>query len=309
MSKELFRQGTFENGQTYAVFGVAENGPAEIVDDAISIVGEDVAIVLPEYNVAGVFDGAGGTGDIGSPLEASLTASEAVGQYFKSQRRSTSSVEGAMSYAREAVVANKMAGLCVGALVQLKDDGSVDAVNAGDTGIVTYSYSRNALHSPVKQQISHGEPSNALGRHESRFKTREPDDVVNYFFDTPDTELYVMSDGALGSWFDGTVLEDYHFQAAHNEYLLLQTAIETRPNLEKELQAVLEQPKFSLSKMNWDNLVDVRPYLEKIIKKDEIKMDIRRYSSVLVSRLVAWDFERHHTDDATMVIINYPTFT
>lgn len=304
MPKELFRQGTFDNGKEYSVFGRAVNGNAIILDDDISIVGQDTILVLPGQNLAGVFDGAGGTTDIGSPLEAAVTAADAVAQFY---RRRRGKLEDAMEYARQAVVHNSDAGLCVGSLIRFLGDGTAYVVNAGDTGVAAYSPSAKILEFPGEQQIAHGEPSNFLGRYQSRAHSREPDTVRHFTPQYSDIEYYVMSDGMLGSWMQNTSLEEHHFEAAHDDYLLLQAAIEKRPELQDILRSYLKDPSLSVSKLDWNEWPTVREHIEQYVRPTILR-DPRWFSRGLLTRPIAWDFERTHEDDASLVLINYLPF-
>lgn len=78
----------FENGSSVAMAGRAcYSETIQYLDDpndACSIlqVGDDAGVIVPEYNAIGLFDGAGGADDIGSPRLAARLACEAVKQYL-----------------------------------------------------------------------------------------------------------------------------------------------------------------------------------------------------------------------------------
>lgn len=302
MSKEVFREGVLGTGQSYAVFGKALNGEAYHLNDEVSVVGEDTVVVLPEINVIGVFDGAGGTKDLGSPLQAALTAARATAQFF---HLGGTELEGAMEYARQAVINDDAASICVGSLLRVAADRSVRAVNAGDTGVVAYDAHRKSADFFSPQQLVHGEPSNFLGRSAMYLHPLETDSSRIYTPERPDeTEYYVMSDGVLGNWQGHSGLEDFHFEAAHDDYLLLRTAYETTPHLEEIIRGELDMPDLRLREMTWDEWLEVKPYLEDEITTER-RLDVRRFLSTLVERPISWHFARHHQDDATVAVVNY----
>lgn len=130
----------FENGSSVAMAGRAcYSETIQYLDDsndACSIlqVGDDAGVIVPEYNAIGLFDGAGGADDIGSPRLAARLACEAVKQYF---RLGGGDVSEALQGAREAVSMNKDAGVCVGVVMRITD-GKVTVANAGDTAVALY---------------------------------------------------------------------------------------------------------------------------------------------------------------------------
>lgn len=127
--KFLTKEGVFAGGEQYTLMGRPMNGDAYEVDDEIVVVGEDTAVVLPQYGVIGVFDGAGGTKDMGSPLEAALIAADAVRDEY---RRHDGNVSGAdvMRRAGKSVAQNPEASLCMGALLRVHN-GALEVVNVG----------------------------------------------------------------------------------------------------------------------------------------------------------------------------------
>lgn len=323
MSKEIFYEGTLANGREFSMFGRAHNGSAKTIDDGLLLAGQDVLFAVPEHNIVGVFDGAGGTTDIGSPELAAITAANAVLAIVR-HRNGDIPIDKTMKYARQAVIMNKAAGICVGGIARVRAN-DVELVNAGDTGVVVYSPSDETMEVIGEQQIEF-EPLNYLGRQEKGMPDRIDDLVKTHILRSPDTDqIYVMSDGVLGNWKASTDLNDWHFQAAHGDYLLLKTAEERIEDLEGKIRRLLvtkeavalkaqqmrdhrrcspelENPElFSIKQFDWDIWYEiVKPYIVARLETTLIAGE-RAVSSALATRQIAWEGERPRRDDASIV--------
>jgi hypothetical protein len=323
--RNIVREGSFENGNRFTIIGRAHSGVAAEVNDRIVKIGQDVAMVLPRFNVVGVFDGAGGTTDIGSPEKAALTAAYAVEHYFTD---GGNDLANAMEFARDAVKSDKEAGLCVAALARFCQD-AVQTVNAGDTGVVCYDTEQGTLDVVAEQQVEFGQPTNYLGRHVDRIALPIADTAVSYHQPYGSgKEVYVLSDGALGNWQLNNSLEEYHFHGAHHEYQLLRDARAYDKNFEKNIRMLLggiagarlmdiqitetgyvyspelDDPSlFSASSFDWDIWkAIVEPYIEALaIPRTVIRA--REIGESLLSRPISWGFEKSPNDDASMVIV------
>ncbi|HET8884523.1 MAG TPA: hypothetical protein VFM68_03565 [Candidatus Saccharimonadales bacterium] len=330
MSKEIYREGVLANGLSYSVFGSAHNGEAKSVNDEVNLIGQDATVVVPKYNVAGVFDGAGGTTDVGSPALAALTAADATSVYF---HQGGTDLHEAMQFARRAVELDFESGVCVGSLVRLhKDEASF--VTAGDTGAVIYDTDTQRIPFFMEQQTDSWEPINYLGRRGVGMPDRVADVGASHAYSGKNSELYVMSDGMLGNWQQGTDLQEYHFQAAHDDYLVLQSALAKYPGLEEEIRSHLNGTRakalreqqladstnsygeggwcspelvdpslFSIQKFDWaiwDEVV--KPVISRLNIRPQ--MSAKAICSALMNRQISWEIERPHKDDASMILIN-----
>jgi hypothetical protein len=304
MNNELFSEGTFANGRTYSVFGKSHNGDAEQVDEGLFRVGQDSILVLPEHNVAAVFDGAGGATDVGSPEVAALQAATEISRYFKA---GGADVRAAVESARKAVINNPAAGVCVVALLRMRK-GRSEIVNVGDTGVIGFDPMGETTFI-VEQQTMHNNPSNYLGRPVRFYEERVADDFIVHQYASPTEELYLMTDGALGNWQNGTSLEDYHFQAARGDYMLLQAAFQANPQLEQAIVSFNGKDfngseLFSIDELDWATWEKyVRPYILEHIHV-EVAADQRSILCSLVERPISWNFERQREDDASIIQIS-----
>ena len=335
MAKEVFHDGQLANGYQFSVFGRAENGEARKLERHITQVGEDMAVVLPDYNVVGVFDGAGGTADIGSPEQAALAASRAVAKFYENGGEDVAS---AMEFARQAVIHDETAGLCVGALLRMNNDGSVvNTVNAGDTAIFWHNPRQKVTKVLAEQQLNGcSQPSNFLGRRARRSIPKPiADTTASHQLRSADNELYISSDGVIGHSY-GT-LEDYHFDAAHDDYVYFRDGVDYLGSsvMEREVRSLLasEHGKEALrvqvaGNTRGDGTVEylspefthpesfrvdepfdwevwsaiVRPYLDtqSIPRR---KLSTYAIGKALMTRPIAWPFERAPNDDATLVML------
>lgn len=324
-ASNIVREGLLENGNAFTVVGRAHNGVAAEVNENIIKIGHDVAMVLPRFNVVGVFDGAGGATDTGSPAKAALTAAYAVERYFAD---GGDQLTNALEFARDAVKSDKDAGLCVAALARFCQD-AVQTVNAGDTGVVCYDTEQNTLEVIAEQQIELGQPANYLGRYVDRIALPIADATASYQQPYHSSkEVYVLSDGALGNWQLNTSLEEYHFQAAHNDYQLLQDARAYDKDFEQNVRVLLGgiagarlinkqiietgsvySPElynpllFSANSFDWDVWeAIVKPYIETLGVPRTV-VGAREIGESLLDRPVSWGFEKSPVDDASMIIV------
>lgn len=324
--RNIFREGMLENGNRFTVVGRPHNGVAAEVSETIVKIGQDVVMVSPRLNVVGVFDGAGGATDIGSPEKAALTAAQAVERYFKD---GGDDLPDALEFARNAVKSNQEAGLCVAALARFHHD-TVQAVNAGDTGVVCYDSEQAVLDVIVEQQSEFGQPTNYLGRHVDRIALPIPDASASYHQPYRSSqELYVLSDGAFGNWQQNNALESHHFQAAHNEYQLLYEARYYDKDFERNIRALLvstaaaelrdkqieemgyvHSPELNDPLCFWGNSFDwslweeiVLPYIQTLQLPRSRKLGSRAICESLLARPISWLFERSPYDDASIVMI------
>ncbi|MDB5186933.1 MAG: hypothetical protein JWM07_405 [Candidatus Saccharibacteria bacterium] len=324
-TKNIVRAGTLENGNAYTIVGRAHNGTAAEMSDGIVKVGQDVAMVLPRFNVVGVFDGAGGATDIGSPEKAALTAAYAVERYFTD---GGNDLTNAMEFARNAVKADQAAGLCVAALARFCHE-TVHTVNAGDTEIICYDTTHGKLDVVATQQSEHGQPTNYLGRRAARLALPVADAATSY--QQPHRsgkEVYVLSDGAFGNWQLSNSLEDYHFKAAHDDYQLLREARAYDSHFEQNIRALLagdagarlagkqigemghtyspeldDPALFSASSFDWDIWqAIVQPYIA-TLGVPRSATGGHEIGESLLERPISWKFEKSPNDDATLVIV------
>ncbi|HMS93068.1 MAG TPA: PP2C family serine/threonine-protein phosphatase [Candidatus Saccharibacteria bacterium] len=205
--KFLTKEGVFAGGEEYTLVGRPVNGEAYEVDDEIVVVGEDTAVVLPQYGVIGVFDGAGGTKDMGSPLEAALTAADTVRHEYQVYDGDVSGAD-VMRRAGKAVAQNPEASLCMGALLRIRN-GLLEVANVGDTGIWTYDTTNNEEKMIAEQQLSRmdgGDPANYMGKPTRRIPPRSMADFHAIIPYAPKKEVYIGTDGILGNWVYGNEL-------------------------------------------------------------------------------------------------------
>lgn len=308
----IHRDGHLSNGQTFRVVGRPVNGDAEVVSRTITKVGQDTAVVLARQGVIGVFDGAGGAADVGSPEEAALVAADAVEQYFHGDG---DNLMAAMQYAREAVTDTPTAGVCVGALVRLHWN-TLESVTAGDAGAFLYDIASQSMSMVAEQQLHGYEPANYLGRPIPSIAASASDAYSTSPY-RPQTgqELYAMTDGALGNWRRGDDLQDYHVQAAHDESQLLRDALVADPLFARHIQQRLAElvdeadtPRhpepFTPQQVDWTSWEKVvKPYITEL---DPPRAAISRWAlcEALITRPIAWPFERPHRDDATIVMVD-----
>ena len=202
----------FENGSSVAMAGRAcYSETIQYLDDpndACSIlqVGDDAGVIVPEYNAIGLFDGAGGADDIGSPRLAARLACEAVKQYFT--------------------------------------DGKVTVANAGDTAVALYQEGADDEYPYIAepQRDEFGDPLNYLGSCEvpGRLSERISDDYACREL-YPGDRLFLMTGGA---WVvEHGSLETYHLAAAMEEWPLFEQVKDLYPNLEKEIRDALRSDK------------------------------------------------------------------
>ena len=330
--KFLTKEGAFTSGEQYTLVGRPMNGEAYQVDDEIVVVGEDTAVVLPQYGVIGVFDGAGGTKDMGSPLEAALTAADAVRHEYQVHDGDVSGAE-AMRQAGEAVAQNPEASLCMGALLRVRN-GLLEVTNVGDTGIWTYDTTNNEEEVIAEQQLNRmdgGDPANYMGKPARRIPPRSMADfhaIVPY---APEKEVYIGSDGVLGNWVRGNeLLYSGQLSIAHDDDLLLDSLREHDGNFVVNIQKLLAgQPGaelrekqlagynevispelddpdiFTGERFDWEIWSSiVQPYARTLDLSPRQKLSRRAILTSLINPSIRWSFEDwKDNDDATVVVI------
>ena len=308
----------FENGSSVAMAGRARYSETiQYLDsnDACSIlqVGDDAGVIVPEYNAIGLFDGAGGADDIGSPRLAARLACEAVKQYFR------------------------LGG--VGAVMRITD-GKVTVANAGDTAVALYQEGADDEYPYIAepQRDEFGDPLNYLGSCEvpGRLSERISDDYACREL-YPGDRLFLMTDGA---WVvEHGSLETYHLAVAMEEWPLFEQVKDLYPNLEKEIRDALRSDKarklcerevaastdnlgrvcedwvskglldpdqYTLRDTNWLIWREViKPYLESAHLLPKQKISMTAIAGALLSRPVHWPFEAPPQDDATVAMVEF----
>lgn len=324
----IYQDGRLRSGQAYSLVGRPVHGSAEHISPDITKIGQDAAVILPDHNVLGVFDGAGGAAEIGSPEVAALTAAEATRHYFA---RGGDSLSDAMAFARTAVRRNTAAGVCVGALIRLHQH-HVESVTAGDAGALLYDVDTQEVTAVAEQQLHNAEPANYLGRTVPYAPVRTADHYAAV--ERAAQELYLMSDGALGNRELSTDVQDYHLDAAHHSYQLLRDAIAFDPEFTAHIRHTLTDPSaeqlttrqmdetatidhpgdvmsqellhpetFHQQQFDWDIWEDiVKPYIDRL-DPPRSAIGRRAICEALIKRPIAWPFERPHRDDATVVMV------
>ncbi|MEO7904961.1 MAG: hypothetical protein ABIR91_04165 [Candidatus Saccharimonadales bacterium] len=286
---EYFREGRLHSGQEYAVYGRAKNGPVNEYDNNIVSIGEDVALVVPRHDLFAVFDGAGGTADIGSPLQAAMTAADAVRTFAKYHVVDSPQIMGEMmEFARRAVKADLTAVLCVRAIAKSTTK-YIWAVNAGDTGGMRYDTDARQLQFEVEQQSNAWNPNNYLGRDYRRVAAPQVGDAV-YELATLESgqEFYIASDGVIGNYHGSTGVEEYTMQAAHEAYQEFAAMRRVLPNMKP--------------RMDWDEWGECNDSTIGAGAYVHQRIGSRALLSSLAERPIAWEFERIN-DDATVILV------
>lgn len=328
----------FEVGDSVAMAGRARDSeqiqylPS---DQKLLQVGDDAGIVLPEHNVFGLFDGAGGASDIGSPRLAAKVACEAVEYYFNEGGQS---IAEAMECARQAVIANNEAGICVGAIARIVN-GEVSVVNVGDTAIALYrdGVDDEELYIAEPQRDeSWGDPLNYLGLCDTpgRLPERVSDDFARCELSSGDM-LFLMTDGAWSV--RGELLESYHLAAALNDWPLFEQLKASLPGLEREIRqllrsdaarelcereiiaatdvfgrvhedyvgaGLLDPDRYIVDDTDWLIWQEViRPRLESLHVTPRRKIGVVAIAGALLSRPIRWTFEAPVRDDATAIVV------
>lgn len=304
-------------------------------DQKLLQVGDDAGIVLPEHNVFGLFDGAGGASDIGSPRLAAKVACEAVEYYFNNDGQS---VAEAMECARQAVITNKEAGICVGAIARLVN-GEVSVVNVGDTAVALYRDGVDDeelyIAEPQRDELW-GDPLNYLGLCDTpgRLPERVSDDFARRELSSGDT-LFLMTDGAWSV--RGELLESYHLAAALNDWPLFERAKTLQSGLQGEIrqllqsdeakvlrerefaantnetgqfnrgvmsEGLLDPEQYTLDRTDWLVWQEIiQPHLERLNIVQQKKFGATAIAGALLSRPIRWPFETPVRDDATTIVV------
>lgn len=210
-------------GSEYCLVGEAVHGDVAYIGDGIIGIGEDTILFKPEYNLYGVFDGAGGATDIGRADLASQTAATAVAEYF--EKNNTQDVdrdymEDALSYARSAVTHTKGAGLTTGLFLRLSDSPNeqlrIQFACAGDCVAAIYpdpvfddrKYD-DVLFAAGDQADRFGQPTNYLGTELDRVKRKSEDQIGQTIINTLKKRwLMISSDGIFGNYGVGDGLDE-----------------------------------------------------------------------------------------------------
>lgn len=328
-------------GREVAVAGrpVHNNDLVDFIEsDNIFVNGQDAAIVLPGHGLVGVFDGATGSSDIGSPALAAATACEAVERYFD---EGGDDLAEAMREANRAVKKNLAAGLCVGGLLRLRD-GSVDIVNVGDTALMRYDSMdpdrdyQDPYIGPPQHEERGGRVTNYLGRYYAKNLPDPVDDFVSSQSVKASDSFYALSDGAWSIDRGFGEIEPYHLRAAQDDWPLLELAKQYRPRLSSEITclllsekgreiyervrheeagidgevlmhninpALIDPVKFNWDKLDWRIWEElVRPYIEDLKLKSH-KIGSAAVARALVEKPIGWQFERPVNDDSTVVVV------
>ena len=330
--KFLAKEGAFAGGEQYTLVGRPVHGEAYTVDDEIVAIGEDTAVVLPEYGVIGIFDGAGGTKDMGSPLEAALTAADAVRREYHAHNGDISGAD-VMYRAGDAVARNPKASLCMGALIRVRK-GLIEVANVGDTGIWTYDVARDEEEMIAEQQIdrtSWGDPANYMGAPTRRIPPRSVTNFHAVIPYSPERETYIGTDGVLGNWVHTNgLLYAGQLQAAHDDNLLLDSLREHDGSFVKNIQELLagqpgielrekqladhnevispeldEPDRFTGEHLDWEIWSNiVQPYVLALDVPIRRKLSRRAILTALINPSIRWPFEDWKDgDDATVAMI------
>ncbi len=330
----------FEVGSSVVMAGRARNAESiQYLEGSCGIlqIGDDAGVILPEHNVIGLFDGAGGACDIGSPPLAAKVACRAVEQYF---RTGGNNVAEALQDAREAVIANKDAGICVGAVMQI-DDKKVMVANAGDTAAVLYreGIDDEKLYIADPQRSDMGGPLNYLGACDvaGRLPERVEDDYTCREL-YPGDKLFLMTDGAWGiKNMRAGSLESYNFEAALNDWPMFEQAKGSFPDLEQKIRellrsdaarelrkseivantdelgrlhedymnvGLLDPDRYTLGDTDWLIWQEiVKPHLESF-ETSRRKIGMTAIAGAFLLRPIRWPFEAPPQDDATVAVVD-----
>lgn len=323
--KEIYRKSQAESAEI-EVYGRAYNGKARVVDDEITIVGQDSALSLSRYGVVGVFDGAGGAVDVGSPERAALMAAQAVRGYYQG---GGGSLAEAIEVSRRSVEADAESGVCVGTIARLSE-GRLEVATVGDVAAVVYDPESEEVVFNARQQVIHSQPTNYMGRRGRYMPVSHPPLIESYEY-SRGSELYVMSDGATGTIGEYSDLEDYHFVASRGDYQVLEVATRQLPELEDMIRRELagsraqslrdrqlaentnslgevaylspgldDPNSFTMDELDWAVWEEVvRPMVRDI--RLESSLGAAAVLGSLVDRPIAWRHERLKRDDATIV--------
>lgn len=305
-------------------------GSTEIIQ-----IGDDAGIIMPEHNVFGVFDGAGGASDIGSPQVASMAACRAVENYFEKGGQSATE---AMEYARQAVIMNKEAGVCVGAIARIVGR-EITVVNAGDTAVALYrdAIDEGQIYLAEPQMDYDKQPRNYLGYSDrpGRLPERVQDEVAEGELKDGDT-LFMMTNGAWSV--GGEPMEPYHFEAALADWPVFERVKTLRPELQEEIrqllrsseakslrereiagntdyfgqlhrgmmsEGLLDPEKYTLERTDWVIWHEIiQPHLENLGLLRQRKFGAAAIARSLLARPIRWPFEVPADDDATALVVS-----
>lgn len=301
----------------------------------VAQIGDDAGIIMPRHNVFGVFDGAGGASDIGSPRVASRVACRAVENYFEDGGQSAAE---AMEYARQAVIMDKEAGVCVGAIARIVGR-EMTVVNAGDTAVALCrdGVDEEQIYLTEPQMGYDRQPLNHLGHSDrpGRLPERVQDEVAEGELKDGDT-LFMMTDGA---WIvGGEPLEFYHFKAARADWPEFERVKTLCPELQEEIrqllysdeakslrereiaansdyfgqlhegmmsEGLLDPEKYTLERTDWLIWHEIiEPHLENLGLLRQRKFGAAAVAKALITRPIRWPFETLADDDATAIVVS-----
>lgn len=298
-------------------------------------IGDDAGIIMPEHKVFGVFDGAGGASDIGSPRMASMVACQAVENYFEDGGQSTAE---AMEHARQAVIMDKEAGVCVGAIARIIGR-EMTVVNAGDTAVALCrdGVDEEQIYLTEPQMDYDRQPRNYLGHSDrpGRLPERVQDEVAEGELKDGDM-LFMMTDGAWSV--GGEPLEFYHFKAARADWPEFERVKTLRPELQEEIrqllhsdeakslrereiaansdyfgrlhedmvsEGLLDPERYSLEHTDWLIWHEIiEPYLENLGLLRQRKFGAAAIARSLITQPIRWPFETLADDDATAIVVS-----
>lgn len=297
-------------------------------------VGSDAAVVLPRHDVLGVFDGADGATDIGSPRVASMAACRAVERYFDDGGQS---VAEAMELARQAVTADAAAGICVGSIARVID-GQLMVAHAGDTAVAVCRDGTDDAQRYIAQpqRDEYRQPTNYLGAANcpGRLPERTDDEVASYELRAGDT-VVLMSDGAWSV--GGELLAEYQLAAALADWPLFERAKAAEPGLQEAVrqllhssaarelreqeiaahtdgrgrldmgamsQGLLDPSQYTLEHTDWLLWQEIiQPHLRERGLMAQRRIGAAAVARALLARPIRWPFEAPVEDDATVVVV------
>jgi serine/threonine protein phosphatase PrpC len=321
----------------YCVAGVARHGFLSTLEKGITAVGEDAILHLPEYGLFGVFDGAGGATDVGSPRVASQTAARAVKEFFmneyskelenKQVRLELETVDffkGAMDFARKRVNANRNAGLTTALFVAVdKFDGNSKVLyaNAGDGSLLLYPdpafddyISDDIQWIAGDQEDVAGNPANILGRVPKNIQITDSDQFGFRDINADRERLLILcSDGVTGSYHVDDGIDGADIEFATRVQPLIE-ALQEKPLFQRALLRVERRlgKKIDVTSLTWDDWERVKPFVDKmmyssaeILRRQELA-DIA--SRLLTPELVRPDIfpPRRMQDDKSLIILRIP---
>lgn len=334
MKNFISHEGQLANNMPYTLVGRGKNGPAEQIDDTVFRIGEDTALIIPEQNIIGVFDGVSERRhQSDDPSLASKAAAFAIRDYAR-RAPEVDLLEG-LEYGRRAVKATTPSMKTSALLVRINDT-AIETATAGDSFAATYNTHTMRMTPLNEQQARGNDLFNFLGNH--RYE-RAPDEHTILERTADQHELHVMSDGVSGHsrslWGE---LDDNHFQDAHDQTLqfflhsyttdtgfaeMTKEYLRDFWNLEANQQAFenemaeyetamdvpaeLADPSkfdpYAMHPYTWETVLE--PMLKQTIIKTPIELGQKAIATALLRRPIAWPQEREQlNDDASLVMVD-----